>query len=113
MKAGATEFLVKPLSDQDLLDVIANAIERHRLTRLRQTAMAELNGLYQSLTRREREVMALVVAGKLNKQIATALGTKEITVKVHRGQVTRKMRAASLADLVRMGGKLGIGLRTE
>ena len=108
MKAGAVEFLMKPFNDQDLLDAIDQALERDRAASRHRVEMAEIRRRYASLTAREREVLDLVVSGLLNKQVGAELGISEATVKIHRGQVMEKMRAESLADLVRMSDRLGV-----
>jgi len=108
MKAGAVDFLTKPSRDQELLDAIHKAVDRDRGRRAQLTEVADLRRRYDELTPREREVMQLVIQGLLNKQIAANLGTSETTVKIHRGQVMRKMEADSLPDLVRMAEKLCI-----
>ena len=108
MKAGAVDFLTKPFRDQDMLDAVAAALERDRKRRQDEHRVADLRLRLDGLTEREREVMGLVTAGLMNKQIAGELGLSEITVKIHRGHVMRKMAARSLADLVRMAEVLGV-----
>jgi FixJ family two-component response regulator len=108
MKAGAVEFLTKPFRGQELLDAIQQAISKDRVAWNHRAQMAELRSRYDTLTAREKEVMQLVAAGLLNKQIGANLGASELTIKTHRGRVMEKMRAESLADLVRMAEKLGI-----
>jgi FixJ family two-component response regulator len=108
MKAGAVDFLTKPFRDQDLLDAVQRAMERDRLRRALQTEVMEARKRFNTLTPREREVMELVNAGLLNKQIASQLGTSETTAKIHRGQVMRKMQVQSVPDLVRMAERLGM-----
>jgi FixJ family two-component response regulator len=113
MKAGAVEFLSKPFHDQDLLDAIHAAIEQDRKRRLEATRLAELRERFATLTERERQIMSLVVIGRPNKQIAAELTLSEMTVKVHRGQVMRKMHAGSLPELVRMADRLGEPIATS
>ncbi len=108
MKAGAVEFLIKPVRGHDLLTAVQKAIARDRESRQSRQVLAGLRVRLATLTRREHDVMALVIAGLINKEIAGRLGTSERTIKIHRAQVMRKMRAESLPDLVRMAEKLGI-----
>src|ERR1700756_2783418 len=110
LKSGAVEFLTKPFRDQDLLDAIQQALQRDRAEREQQAEAHELHRRYQALTSREREVMGLVVSGMLNKQIASEIGASEATVKIHRGNVMRRMQAESLIELVRMTDKLKFSL---
>ena len=108
MKAGAVDFLTKPFRHQDMLDAVAQAIERDRKRRDSEKSLAELRGLFEQLTTREREIMTLVTAGLMNKQVAAEIGLSEITVKIHRGHLMRKMGVRSLADLVRAAETLGL-----
>jgi FixJ family two-component response regulator len=108
MKGGAVDFLTKPFRDQDMLDAVVTAIERDRKRREVEKIVANLQALFETLTSREREVLTLVASGLMNKQIAAELGLAEITVKIHRGHIMKKMGARSLADLVRMAETLGI-----
>jgi FixJ family two-component response regulator len=108
MKGGAVDFLTKPFRDQDMLDAVVMAIERDRKKRESDKIVANVQALFESLTSREREILALVAAGLMNKQIAAELGLAEITVKIHRGHIMKKMGARSLADLVRKAETLGI-----
>jgi FixJ family two-component response regulator len=108
MKGGAIEFLTKPFRDQDLLDAVQVGLEQDRVRRQRDASTAQLRTLYESLSPRERQIMALVVTGRLNKQIAATIGVAEITVKVHRSSIMRKMQAPSFADLVLMAEKLNL-----
>jgi FixJ family two-component response regulator len=108
MKAGAVDFLSKPFRDQDMLDAVATAIERDRKRREGDEVTHDLRARFESLTPREREILALVAAGLMNKQIAAEIDLAEITVKIHRGRVMKKLGARSLADLVRMAEALGV-----
>lgn len=109
MKAGAVDFLAKPFRDQEMLDAVAAALDRDRSRRAGDGKLAALKAAYATLSPREKEVMVLVAAGKMNKQVAGDLGLSEITVKIHRGAAMRKMEAKTLADLVRMAEALGLG----
>jgi FixJ family two-component response regulator len=111
MKAGAVEFLTKPVREQDLLDAIQNALELDRARLQRESELDVLRNRLESLTPREHEVLPLVVSGRLNKEIAGVLGASEVTTKMHRASIMRKMQAASVADLVRMAGEFGIPKR--
>jgi FixJ family two-component response regulator len=111
LKSGAVEFLTKPFRDQDLLDAIHQALQRDRTAQEQKAEIHDLQGRYHALTRREQEVMTLVVSGMLNKQIASEIGASEATVKIHRGQVMHKMQAGSVVDLVRMADKLKLSPR--
>jgi FixJ family two-component response regulator len=108
MKGGAVDFLTKPFRDQDMLDAVAKAIERDRSRREAEKIVTNVQALFDTLTPREREILALVASGLMNKQIAAELGLAEITVKIHRGHIVKKMGAKSLADLIRMAETLGI-----
>jgi len=112
MKAGAVDFLAKPFRDQDMLDAVTVALEHDRKRRESERQVADLKALYATLSPREREIMGHVTAGLMNKQVAAEVGLSEITVKIHRGNVMRKLKARSLADLVRMAEALGVGPRT-
>jgi FixJ family two-component response regulator len=111
LKSGAVEFLTKPFRDQDLLDAIQEALQRDRATQEQQAEIQDLQERYGTLTAREQQVMALVVSGMLNKQIASEIGASEATVKVHRGNVMHKMKAGSVVDLLRMADKLKLSPR--